>query len=146
MKKQARRKKIHIKYVALSEYHNSAIDKLRQVTKELKNKHDLIFDFLTDLSESYNAAKLGVKYEPKYSAEVHPEQADMLNVINAALNRAIENPPPDILEAYGIVINRQPEVVELGRAIRTLSYGIPQELSKLDSALQDSMIDIKSFG
>ncbi len=145
-KKQDEGKKILGKYEELSKYHNSTIDRLRQVTKDSMNNNGLIREFFDDQINSSHAKKLGLNYEPKYSAEEHPEQADMLNILGAVINRIIENPPPDILETRGIVIIGQTDDIELWRAIRTLSSEVPQELLKLDKALQKSMIDIKCFG
>ena len=138
-------KKIIEKYVKLSEYHNSTIDRLRQAIKDLMNNSDLIPELFDDQIKSANAKKLGLQYQPKYSAEEHPEQSDMLNILGTVVNRLVENPPPDILETLGMVIIGQTDDVELGRAIRTLSHEAPRELSMLDRTLQESMIDIDSL-
>jgi len=139
-------KKILKKYVELSRYHNSTIDRLRQVIKDLMNNNGLIHELFDDQIQSARAKQSGLEYKPKYSAEEQPEQADMLNILGAVINRIIENPPPDILENRGIVIIGQTDDVELWRAVRTLSSTVPQELLKLDRALQELTIDINSFG
>lgn len=139
-------KKIISKYVELSKYHNSTIERFRQVIKDLINDSDLISELFEDQIKSFNARKLGIPYVPKYSAEEHPEQSDMLNILGTVLNRLIENPPPDILDTLGIVVIGQTDYVELGRVIRSLSKEAPRELSKLDSALRESMVDINSLG
>ena len=139
-------KKIIGKYVKLSEYHNSTIDRLRQVIRDLMNNSGLTPKLFADQIKSANAKKLGVQYHPKYSAEEHPEQSDMLNILGTVINRLVEKPPPDILEKLGIVIIGQTDELELGRAIRTLSQEAPRALSILDKALQESMIDIDSLG
>lgn len=138
-------KKIIGKYMELSKYHNSTIDRLRQAIKDLMNNNDLIPELFDDQIKSANAKKLGLQYQPKYSAEEHPEQSDMLNILGTVVNRLVENPPPDILETLGIVIIGQTDDVELGRVIRTLSREAPRELSILDKTLQESMIDIDSL-
>lgn len=89
---------------------------------------------------------MGLQYQPKYSAEEHPEQSDMSNILGTVVNRLVENHPPDILETRGIVIIGQTYNVELRRVIRTLSREAPRELSILDKALQKSMIDIDGLG
>ncbi|UCH42398.1 MAG: hypothetical protein JSW16_06155, partial [Dehalococcoidales bacterium] len=61
------------------------------------------------------------------------------------INRIIRNPPPDILDILGVVIICRTHEAELGRVVRTLTTEAPEELSILDRALQDSMIDINSI-
>jgi len=134
--------KIIGKYVKLSEYHNSTVDRLRQAIKNLMNNSDLIPELFDDQIKSANAKKLGLQYQPKYSAEEHPEQSNMLDILGTVINRLVENPPPDILETLGIVVTGQTDEVE----IRTLSREAPRALSMLDKALQDAMIDIDSLG
>ncbi|MGB2799500.1 MAG: hypothetical protein WBC82_06625 [Dehalococcoidia bacterium] len=145
-KNQDEGKKILRKYVELSKYHNLTIDRLRQAKEDLMNNNDLIPEFFNDLIKSSNARKLGLSYQPKYSAEEHPEQSDMLDILGIVVNRLIENHPPDILETHGILIIGQTDDVELGRVIRTLFREAPRELSVLDKALQESMIDIDRLG
>jgi hypothetical protein len=142
-------KKIIRKYVELSKYHNSTIERFHQTIKDLINNinnNDLIPELFDDQIRSVNAKKLGLQYQPKYSAEEHPEQSDMLDILGTVVNRLVENPPPDILETLGIVIIGQTDDGELGRVIGTLSREAPRELSILDKALQESMIDIDSLG
>ncbi len=139
---QDKKKEILMKYVELSKYHNSTIDRLRQIIKDLMRNDGIVCEFFDDQDK---AKKIGATYKPKYSAEEHPEQSDMLNILTAAINRLIENPPPDILENLGIKVFGQTTDVEFGRAVRTLSRETPQALSTLDKALQGSMIDIDSL-
>jgi hypothetical protein len=135
-------KEILRKYVELSKYHNSTINRFRQITRDLANNNGLVCEFFEDQIKSDKAKKIGAVYKPKYSAEEHPEQSDMLNILVAVLNRVIENPPPDILKASDIVIIGQTANLELNRAISTLSREAPRELSSFDKALEESMIDI----
>ena len=144
--KRDERREIIRKYVKLSEYHNSTIERLRQAIKDLMNNSDLIPELFDDQIKSANAKKVGLQYQPKYSAEEHPEQSDMLNILGTVINRLIENAPPNVLETLGIVIIGQTDEVELGRTIRALSQEAPQALSTLDKALQESMIDINNLG
>ncbi len=143
---QDERREMIGKYVKLSEYHNSTIERLRQAIKDLMSNSDLIPELFDDQIKSANAKKLGLQYQPKYSAEEHPEQSDMLNILGTVLNRLIENAPPSILETLGIVIIGQTDEVELDRTIRALSREAPQALSILDKALQESMINIDNLG
>ena len=143
---QDERREIIGKYVKLSEYHNSTIERLRQAIKDLMNNSDLIAELFDDQIKSEKAKKLGLQYQPKYSAEEHPEQSDMLNILGTVINRLIENAPPSILETLGIVIIGQTDEVELGRTIRALSQEAPQALSILDKVLQESMINIDNLG
>ncbi len=130
------------KYVELSKYHNSTIERLRQIIREVKNNNSLISDFFDDQIKSINARKLGKQYVAKYSAEEHPEQSDMLNILGTVINKTIENPPPDILKAHGIVIIGQTDDMELGKAIRAFSQQAPVGLSILDETLEKAIIDI----
>jgi hypothetical protein len=143
---QANREEIIGKYVKLSEYHNSTIERFRQVIKDLMNNSGIIPELFDDQIQSEKAKKLGLQYQPKYSAEDHPEQSDMLDILGTVINRLVENPPLGILETLRIVIIGQTDEVELGRAIRALSREAPQALSELDKALQESMVDIDSLG
>jgi RNase H-fold protein (predicted Holliday junction resolvase) len=143
---QDEKKEIIGKYVKLSEYHNSTIERLRQVIKDLMNNSDLISELFDDQIKSVNAKKLGLQYQPKYSAEEHPEQSDMLNILGTVINRLIENMPPSILETLGIVIIGQTDAVELDRMTRALSREAPRALSMLDETLRSTMIDIDSLG
>jgi len=145
-KNQDERKKTIGKYVKLSEYHNSTVDRLRQTIKDLMNDSDLVAELFDDQIKSANAKKLGLQYQPKYSAEEHPEQADMLNILGTVINRLIENLPPDILETLGIVVIGQTDEVELARVINTLSREAPRALSMLDKTLRGTMIDIDNLG
>lgn len=143
---QDARREIIGKYVKLSEYHNSTIERLRQAIKDMMNNGDLILELFDDQIKSANASKLGLQYQPKYSAEEHPEQSDMLNILGTVINRLIENAPPSILETLGIVIIGRKDKVELDTTIRALSREAPQALLVLDKVLQESMIDIDNLG
>jgi len=133
-----KQKEILRKYVELSKYHNSTIDRLLQITNDLISNNGIVCEFFDDQDK----AKKMATYKPKYSAEEHPEQSDMLNILTAAINRLIENPPKDVLDTLGIEVIGETADVEFGRAIRTLSRETPQALSKLEKELQESMIDI----
>lgn len=139
-------KKILRKYAELSKYHDSTIDKIRQVIKDLTNNYSLIREFYDDQIKASRARRSGSPYEPKFSAEEHPEQTDMLNVIGAVMNRIAKNQPKDIFQIRDIVIIGQTEEAKLERGFRILLSETPQELSKLDKDIQELMIDIDSFG
>lgn len=149
-KNQDEDKKILGKYIELSKYHNSTIDRLREVIKDLVNNNSLIHEYFDDQIKLDEAKKSGLPYEPKYGAEEHPEQSDMINILVAVINKIIANPPPDNLEIPGIVIIRRianPPLDDaaVDRAIQTLYRETPRELTILDKALQESMIDVNSL-
>ena len=143
--KQDKRRKIIGKYVKLSEYHNSTIERLRQVIKDLMNNIDLISELFDDQIRYVNAKKLGLQYQLKYSAEEHPEQSDMLNILGTVINRLIEHAPSSILETLGITIIGQTDEFERNRTIHALAREAPQALSMLDKVLQESMIDMDNL-
>lgn len=145
-KKQDETDDILGKYEELTKYHNSTINRLRQVIKDLMNNKELIREFFDDQIKSLQARRLGLTYEPKYSAEEHPEQADMLNILGAVINRITKRHPQDIFQIRDIVIIGQTELDRFERALRTFSSESPQELLKLDKELQELMIDIDSLG
>ena len=144
-------KNILRKYMKLSKYHNSTIDRLRQVIKELTTNDNLIHEVYNDQLKFDKAKNLGMPYEPKYSAEEHPEQSDMLDILVLVTNRLIENPPPDNLEIHGIVIARRvinpgPDDFAVERAINAICQAAPRELLILDKSLQELMVDINKLG
>lgn len=140
-----KRKKIIRKYAELSKYHNSTVDRLRQATKDLTNNNNLVRDFFDDRIESDRAARIGAAYTPKYSAEEHSEQSDMLNVLGAVTNGLLEERSPDILRTPDIVVVGQTFHDKLESVIRALCRETPQKLLTLDKALQETMIDIDSL-
>lgn len=141
---QDKRKNIIGKYVELSKYHNSTVHRLRQATKDLMNHNNLVRDFFDDLIEFDRAKRRGAAYTPKYSAEEHPEQSDMLDILGAVTNGLLEERPTDVFQTQGIVLVGQTQHDKLERVIRTVCLETPQRLSILDKALQETIIDIDS--
>lgn len=140
--KQDESKSVLIKYLELSRYHNSIIDRLRRVIKnDLVNIDSLIREFYKD---QFQAKRLPGSYKAKYSAEEHPEQSDMLDILGVVINQIIEKHPPDVFEMRDILIVGRG--ADLTRVINTFSREAPKELSSLDKALQGSKIDINSLG
>ena len=133
------------KYVMLSEYHNSIVDRLCRITRDLINDSDIIADLLDDQVRSERARKQGLQHQPKYSAEEHPEQSDMLNILGAVISELVEHPPPDMLRASDIAVIGQTDEVELRRAIRNLSREAPRALSELERTLRGTIIDTDSL-
>lgn len=123
--------KILSKYLELSKYHNSTIDGLRQAINDVMKNTNLIKDFCEDIMKSVSSGELGVKYTPKYSAEEHPEQSDMLNILGTAISRIIEN--------------HQKDGVSMEEVISTICIEAPKELLKLGQSLNESKIDLDSL-
>lgn len=121
--------RILTKYVKLSEYHNSIIHRLRMVINNLMTDNSIVRDFFNDLFEFYKAKMSEIEYQPKYSAEEYPEQADMLDILGAVTNAVLSKPIEKELED---------NVTALNDLIDTTCL----ELSTLDISLKKSMIDI----
>jgi hypothetical protein len=132
--------------VELSKYHNSTVSGLRKITQGLISNNDLLRDIFEDQIAVDKAERIGTAYTPKYKAEEHPEQSDMLGIFGAVTNRLLEKRPQDILQRHRINVVGQTTHDKLARVLRTLYHEAPSELSALDKALEDSMIDIRSLG
>lgn len=128
---KAEGKKIIRKYLELSKYHNSTIDGLRQVINDMMKNTNLIKDFYEDQMKSACSKELGLKYMPKYSAEEHPEQSDMLNILGTVISRIIEN--------------HQKDDTSMEEAINTICIEAPKELLKLGQSLNESKINLDSL-
>jgi len=124
-------KKIVRKYLELSKYHNATIDMLCQAIEDLSKHERIIREFFDDLLRSASAKNLGLRYTPRYSAEDHPEQADMLNILGTVINRIIEI--------------HQDEDSSPEEAINTFCVEAPKELAKLEQSLNESRIDLDSL-
>lgn len=146
LKNQDECEEIIRKYVELSKYHNSTINLFRRVIEELLGDNGIIPDYLNDQVNTAEAKRIGYEYQPKYNAENHPEQSDMLNILGLVINRLVEKPPADILEERGIVLIGQTNIDEWGRINRMLASEIPRQLSLLDKALQESIINVDNLG
>ena len=68
----------------------------------------------------------GFRYKLKYSAEEHPAQSDMLNILGTVINRIIEK--------------HQEDESGIDEAINTICIEAPEELKRLDKALESSKI------
>jgi hypothetical protein len=127
--------KILTKYLKLSEYHNSTIDRFRRVINDLTADNSIVRDFFNDRLKFDKAEISGIKYEPKYSAEEHPEQADMLNILAIAVSSVLT----PLLE-----VEQQYQISDVD-VIDTISRNIPQQLTTLDIRLEDAIIDVASL-
>jgi hypothetical protein len=116
------------KYVELSKYHNATIDILCRVIDELTKNEHIIDDFVHDLLTFSIAKNSGAKYAPKYSAEEHPEQSDMLNILGSAINI--------------IVRPHEKDDATLEQDIDAFRIELPKELLKLREALVRSKIEL----
>ncbi|MBA7651442.1 hypothetical protein ES703_59261 [subsurface metagenome] len=153
-------KKILKKYGELSKYHNSTIHKLCQIIKGLMTNTSIVRELFDDQLEAAKAKKSGSDYKPKYSAEEHPEQADMLNILGAVINniitRQLENGSTAL---FGSTIWKQFELINgiclvpiqsleilnnriQEDAINSICQETPQELQIVDVALQASIVEI----
>ncbi|MBI2850115.1 MAG: hypothetical protein HYX80_03620 [Chloroflexi bacterium] len=124
-------KKIIGKYVELSNYHNATIDNLRHVIEGLLSNPAIIRAVFDDHLASFTSKQSGSKYDTEYSAEEHPDQADMLNIICAVTNV--------------IIRDRQEENITLQEALNDVCLEMPKELSILDVGLQKALIDTNSL-
>ena len=144
-KNESKRKDIIKKYVELSKYHNSTIGGLRKITQDFMKNNDLLANIFEDQIALDKAKRTGVVYAPKYKAEDHPEQSDMLDIFGAVTNRLLEQRPQDILQRHRITVVGQTTHDKVARVLRALYHEAPSELSALDKALEDSVIDIKAW-
>ncbi len=117
------------KYLELSRYHNSTIDTLRQVINDILRDQHIVRELFDDQLKSAFSKDRGVVYTPRFSAEDHPEQADMLNILGTALNRVIETHLTDDST--------------LAEAIDSICREAPIELTKLEQSLAKSRIDLQ---
>lgn len=155
-------KKILKKYRELSKYHNSTIHKLCQIINDLMPiSSSVTRELFADQLESVKAKQLGSYYKPKYSAEEHPEQADMLNILGAAINKIITKQLEKNVVSSETEIGSEfepthficvePQELETLKAnihldaISSICNLIPQELRILDETLKKSSIEISNF-
>lgn len=124
-------KKIISKYFELSKYHNAVINIFCQVISNLLKNQGIISELFDDMLKSAVYKHLGHEYTPKYNAEDHPEQADMLNILGTVTNATIESHIEDD--------------ISLEEAFNTLRIEAPKELSKLRQSLNKSKIDLDSL-
>jgi hypothetical protein len=129
-KNQGEGNRIVRKYLELSKYHNSTIDRLCLVIKNITDNRESI-EFLHDLIKSGLSKEVGLEYEPKYSAEKHPEQADILNILGTVIS--------------GIIENHQKDDASMEEAINTICIEAPKELLKLGQSLNESKINLDSL-
>ena len=130
-----------IKYVELSKYHNSAIDRLNlAIQTELTDIGNVIRDFFDDQS---NRVRLGPSYKSRYSEEEYPEQSDMLDILGVVISRITEKSPQDTFAIHNIeIIGENTEEI---RAVDIFAREAPIELLILQEDLEKEKIDIKSF-
>lgn len=120
----------------------------------------IVRELFNDQLEYAKAKKSGLDYEPKYSAEEHPEQADMLDILCTVINRIITRQLENGSYAqFGSSIWKQYELINgvclvpiqslemlnnkfQEDAINIICQETPRELQIVDSALQNSSIDI----
>jgi len=119
------------KYLELSRYHNSTIDMLRQVVSDLLRDEGIIRELFDDQLRAAFSKIKGLAYTPRFSAEDHPEQADMLNILGTVINR--------IIEAHR---TNDPTLEE---AINSICSEAPIELSKLEQSLVKSRINLQKL-
>ena len=126
---EADRQGIISKYLELSRYHNSTIDTLRQVINDILRDEGIIRELFDDQLTSAFSKDKGVAYTPRFSAEDHPEQADMLNILGTVVNRIIET--------------HRTDDSTLEETIDSVCREAPIELSKLEQSLTKSRIDLQ---
>ena len=119
------------KYLELSKYHNSTVDVLCKVISDILADKDIVKELFSDLFTGYYYKNIGRAYSPKFSAEDHPEQSDMLNILGAAISRVISK--------HENGASTQEE------ELNHICEEAPYELKKLDQSLTQSRIDIESF-
>lgn len=122
------------KYLELSRYHNDTIDALCTVITEIQNDDNLIPELFEDLIKSALFRQKGIKYEPKFSAEEHPEQSDMLTVLGTAVSRVI---------ADHLMDNNNNSIEE---AVATIGASAPDKLQELRQSLDKARIDLDGLG
>jgi len=134
-KDDSKRKGIINKYVELSNYHNATIDILCQAIDDLLTSPGVIVDVFHDMLESDLHKRTGVEYTPRYSAEDHPEQEDILNIVGTIVVRILHNH-----------IGDDTRDTRLEEAFHSLSIQAPKELALLKQSLVKSKINLDSMG
>lgn len=122
------RERILSKYSELSKYHNSTIDRLCRVIDDILRDSSLIKDFFDEIMKS---DKSGPEYKHKYSAEEHPEQSDMINILGTVMN--------------GIILRHQEDISTIEKAYETFCIEMPEELLRLQRSLERSKIDSENI-
>lgn len=154
------RTKILKKYKELFKYHNSTIFRLRRLIIDLMTNTTIVRELFNDQLQYAEANKLGLDYQPKYGAEEHPEQGDMLDILCIAMNRVItrklENGSYDqfgsplweqykLIDEICLVPIQSLEILnnEIQEdAINSICQETPQELRTVGSELTESTIHI----
>jgi hypothetical protein len=129
-KNDSKRKEIIGKYIELSKYHNSTIDILRQAIDALLINPDVIGEIFDDVLKSALHKDAGVKYIPRYNAEDHPEQADILNILGTVARE---------------VLKEHQDAPSLEAVFNGLRIHAPKELARLEQSLSKSKIDLDSI-
>ena len=129
------------KYVELSKYHNSVIDRLNlAIESELSDIGSVIHDFFDDQS---NRELLGESYKPKYSEENYPEQGDMIDILAVVISRITEKRPQDIFAKHNIQLIG--ENTEKMRSVNIFAREAPSELDTIQETLLQEKIDINNL-
>jgi len=126
----SKRKEIIGKYLELSKYHNTTIDILCQAIDDLLATADAIGEIFDDVLKSALHKDAGMEYIPRYNAEDHPEQADILNILGTA--------------ARGI-LQKHKDAPSLEAVFNDLRIEAPKELARLEQSLGKFRIDLNSI-
>lgn len=130
-KDDSKRKEIIGKYVELSKYHNDTIDILCQTIDDLLTSPGVIGEVFQDMEESDLHKRKGIEYTPRYSAEDHPEQADMLDIVGSI--------------TVGILQNYVGVDTGWEETLHTLDMQAPKEFAQLRQSLIKLRIDLASI-
>jgi hypothetical protein len=126
----SKRKEIIGKYLELSKYHNATIDILCQAIDDLLTTSDAIGEIFDDVLESALHKHAGVEYIPRYNAEDHPEQADILNILGTVARE---------------ILKKHKDAPSLEAVFNDLRIQAPKELARLEQSLGKFRIDLNSI-
>lgn len=126
----SKRKEIIGKYLELSKYHNATIDILCQAIDDLLTTPDAIGEIFDDVLKSALHRHAGVEYIPRYNAEDHPEQADILNILGTVARE---------------ILKKHEDAPSLETVFDDLRIQAPKELARLEQSLSKSKIDLDSI-
>ncbi len=124
---KAEGKKVIRKYLELSRYHNDTIDTFCKVITEILKNDKIISELFIDQLKSAFLRDKGTEYTPKFSADEHPEQGDMLNILGTVINR--------------LIANKQDNDSTLEDALSYIVTETPNQLSRLKQTLTNSRVD-----
>jgi hypothetical protein len=127
-KEYGKRNAVIGKYVELSNYHNATIDVLCQAIDYLLTNSGVIGEVFQDMVESDSHRRKGIGYTPRYSAEDHPEQSDMLDIVGLTVSRVLHN-------NLGVDSGWE-------EALDTLNLQVPKELAQLRQSLVKLRMDL----